>query len=74
MDSEVSDIFLTRTRNGRGSLQVRMEGFGNLASAEIRGGSERRSGKEPENFWNRLFVFEAAPSLVNWCCRRAYVS
>lgn len=76
IDSVLSDSFLTKTRSGIGSLQVRIEGFGSLASADIRGGPAVRSVMDPEIFWNRLFVFEAPPPprLLNSCCRRAYVS
>lgn len=43
IDSVVSDNFLTKTRSGIGSLQVRIEGFGSLASADTRGGPAVRS-------------------------------
>ena len=72
--SDVFDIFFTRTRSGMGSLQVRMEGFGNLVSAETRGAYAWMSWSDPETFWNNVFVLEVLAALENWCWRLAYVS
>lgn len=66
MVSNDSDTLLTSTRSGIGSLQVRIDGFGSLISAETRGESEEPSRREVvETFWNKLFVLEGLGGFVN---------
>jgi hypothetical protein len=49
MASELWDVFVTITRNGIGSLHVRIGGFGNLASTETRIGSGVAPGRATDD-------------------------
>lgn len=69
--SNDSEILLTRTRIGMGSLQVRIDGFGRRTSAETRGESAASRRDALETFEKRDFVRDWLGALTNWCWRLA---
>jgi hypothetical protein len=72
--SEFPDSLFTRMRNGIGSLQVRIGGFGSLASADTVGGSSAAGSLDVCSRRERRLLLDVAFSLANSCRRRAKVS